>query len=84
MSTVISLKIPKNIASAARLPQKNIEKELKKELALQLYAIGALSFGKARELAETGVWEFHFLLGERKIPRNYNIEAYEEDLKTIR
>jgi predicted HTH domain antitoxin len=29
-------------------------------------------------------WDFHDLLGNRKIPRQYDVEDFEEDLKTIR
>ncbi|MFP4021015.1 MAG: UPF0175 family protein [Halanaerobium sp.] len=40
-----------------------------------------LSFGKARELAGLSKWEFHNLLGERKIERHYSMEDLKEDIE---
>ena len=80
----IIIEVPENIAATLRIPSnKDIGKELKKELALHLYEEGILSFGNAMKLAEMGVVEFHLLLGERKIPRHYGIDQYEEDIATV-
>ncbi|MBU4224990.1 MAG: UPF0175 family protein, partial [Chloroflexi bacterium] len=43
-----------------------------------------LSFGKARELAGMGKYEFGRLLGERGIPRHYGREELEDDLAYAR
>ena len=56
---------------------------MKRELAIRLYAKGLLSFGKARQLAGMTRWDFHDLLGEESIPRRYDVEELEEDLKTL-
>lgn len=82
MST-LSIDIPEEIILTAKIPRKNWDKEIKKELALQLYREGILSFANARRLCGLSKIEFHFLLGERKIPRQYDIEDYEEDLVNI-
>jgi predicted HTH domain antitoxin len=57
--------------------------EIRRELAVQLYAQGKLSAGKARELAEMTVYEFQGLLGSRGIPVNYGVEDFVDDLNTI-
>ena len=57
--------------------------EIRRELAVQLYAQGKLSAGKARELAEMTVYEFQCLLGSRGIPVNYGVEDFVDDLDTI-
>ena len=82
MST-LSINIPEEIISNAKIPRKKWDKEIKKELALQLYREGILSFADARRLSGLSKVEFHFLLGERQIPRQYDIDDYEEDLLNI-
>ncbi len=58
--------------------------ELKRELAIHLYGQDKLSFGKAREMSGMTVWEFQQFLGARKIPVQYDIEDYEEDISTLK
>jgi predicted HTH domain antitoxin len=76
----IHLEIPDSISQAIRLPSGERTKRLLIELAVSLYAQGILSFGKARELAEMGKYEFGRLLGERQIARHYGEGDLEEDL----
>jgi len=57
--------------------------EIRRELAIQLYAQGKLSTGKARELAEMTVVEFSCLLGSRGIPVTYEVDDFADDLETI-
>jgi predicted HTH domain antitoxin len=76
----LSLHIPGDVLNAVKFPPQEIERELRKELALALYQRGALSLGKARQLAETTLWEFEELLGERKIIRQYTAINLEEDI----
>ncbi|MCC5634835.1 UPF0175 family protein [Nostoc sp. CHAB 5844] len=77
----MQLSIPDSVLSAIRLPEKRIEQELLVELALALYSQELLSFGKARELARMGKYEFGQLLGERGINRHYELEELQDDLK---
>ena len=58
--------------------------EIRRELAVHLYARGKLSVGKARELAEMDVAAFQCLLGSREIPVNYGLEDFQDDLETIK
>lgn len=76
--------IPDSVLQAIRLPEDRIQDELLKELAVSLYDQGILSFGKARELAQLGKYEFGKLLGERKIVRHYGSEELEDDIKYAR
>ena len=80
----LELHIPDSVAQAIRMPEERMAQELMVELAIALYAKGALSFGKARELAEMGKYEFGRLLGERHIPRHYSEEDLEDDLSYAR
>lgn len=76
----LQLHIPDSVTQSIRLPEEHLAQELLKELAIALYAHGLLSFGKARELAGMGKYEFGRLLGERGIPRHYGREELEDDL----
>jgi predicted HTH domain antitoxin len=76
----LRLEIPKELSQATRLSAD----ELRREIALHLFEEQKLSFGKARELAQMPPWEFLQLLGSRGICLHYDIEEYEEDLKTLR
>ena len=80
----VQLQIPDTIVQAIRLPEERIVQELLVELAIALYFQGLLSFGKARELAGMGKYEFGQLLGERGIPRHYGQEELEDDLAYAR
>jgi len=76
----VNLSIPENIYLAMKIPDKQKKETLLRELALILYEQEILSFGKARELAKMSKWEFHELLGSRKIDRHYNIDDLKEDI----
>lgn len=77
----ITIDIPDSIVQAIRLPEKRIEKDIRIELSLSLYEQEILSFGKARELANLGKYEFGKLLGERQIVRHYGEEELKQDLE---
>jgi predicted HTH domain antitoxin len=57
--------------------------EIRRELAISLYAQGKLSAGKARELAEMNVIEFQCLLGAHDVSISYGVEDFQDDLATI-
>ncbi len=76
----VSLHIPDTIVQAIRLPEDQVGTELHKELAIALYERGYLAFGKARELAGMGKYEFGQLLGARAIPRHYGEEELIDDI----
>jgi len=77
------IEIPADVVSAIKLPRKELDRALKIELALHLYATGILSVGPARRLAEMSKMEFHFLLGQRRIERQYDLEDYKKDTANL-
>ncbi|GBC90891.1 hypothetical protein HRbin14_01646 [bacterium HR14] len=76
----LRIEIPEEVSLALRLPPEEAESELRKELALALYARGILPFGKARLLAGVGVREFAEMLAARQIPRHYSEDDLQIDL----
>ena len=80
----ISIEIPVNILRSVKLPPNEINERLKQELAVHLYEQGMLTFGKARELAGMSKWDFHELLGKRKIPRRYDEEELNRDIESLK
>ena len=76
----LNLSIPREVDIALKIPEKEKESVLLKELAISLYQGDILSFGKARELAKMSKWEFYDELGKRNITRHYTIENLKEDL----
>jgi len=80
MSSTISIEIPREILNSTQMTPG----ELRRELAIYLFQQGKLSFGKARELAGMNGWDFQSMLGSRNIPIHYEVQAYEEDLATLK
>jgi predicted HTH domain antitoxin len=76
----LTIAIPAEVHQALRLPPDDVESELRKELAVALYARGILPFGKARLLAGMSVSEFAELLGARQVARHYSEEDLQLDL----
>lgn len=76
----LQLHIPDSVTQSIRLPEERMTEELLKELAIVLYAHGFLSFGKARELAGLGKYEFGRVLGESGVLRHYGREELRDDL----
>lgn len=74
------IEIPREIASALRIPPEAAKREVLKELALALYARQILPLGKARHLASMTRRDFEDLLGERHIARAYTQEDLDEDI----
>lgn len=74
------LNIPGDVVSALRLPPAQVERELRTELALALYARQILPLGKARRLAAMTRRDFEELLGERQVPRAYTEDDLDEDI----
>ena len=62
------------------LPAQQLQEEMRRELALALYAQDRLSGGQARELAGMDRRAFIQLLGKRQISRHCGKEELEEDL----
>lgn len=80
---MVSISIPEDLLFSLKIPRPQWEKSLKKELSIHLYREGFLSFSNARKMAEMNKIEFHFLLGERGIFRQYDVEDYEKDMENL-
>lgn len=80
----LSIEIPEDVIIHLRLPPRNLEQELKKELAVHLYAEGLLPQASACRLAGMNRLAFAQLLGERQIPVRYTSQDLEQDLQTLR
>ena len=80
----VTLTIPSEVLAVAKIPRQRLELELKKELALQLYREGLISHFGACRLAGLEKSEFQYLLGQRGIAQQYDLEDYEQDMKEAR
>ena len=76
----LQVEIPDEIADSMRLPDTERKQRIKLELALSLYSQRILSFGKARQLAGMSKYHFGQMLGEREIPRHYDLDDLGDDL----
>jgi len=74
------VEIPEDVLSSIIIPRKELEIELKTDLAVVLYQREAISIGNARKLAGMSKWEFLEELGRRNIVRHYTEKELEEDL----
>jgi predicted HTH domain antitoxin len=79
----MTLDIPESILTAVKIPRNRLKTDLKRELALQLYREHMISFANAHRMADMSKVEFHYLLGERHIPRQYTEEDYEKDMENL-
>ncbi|NER35974.1 MAG: UPF0175 family protein [Oscillatoria sp. SIO1A7] len=72
--------IPDDILKSAEMS----EAELKLEIAIMLFQQDKISIGKARRLAEMNLLDFQREIAQRGICIHYDVEEFEEDLKTLR
>jgi predicted HTH domain antitoxin len=80
----VTLHIPDSVVEGLRIPEGELEQRLRTELAIALYALGALSLGKAAELAVSNRLLFGELLGQRGIPRHYGETELQQDASYAR
>ena len=78
------IEIPEDVVAHLHLPPRNVKQELKKELAVHLYAEGLLSEASACRLVGMTRLAFAQLLGERQIPVRYTSKDLGQDLQTLR
>lgn len=98
-SEVISARLPKErvklieeIAREEKVDKSTIldraldhyTREWKLNKAVESYREGVATLSKAAEIAEISVWEMINVLAEKKIPLQYDVEDFEEDLKALR
>jgi predicted HTH domain antitoxin len=75
----MSVVIPDDILLASQMT----EDELKLEIALLLYKQQKISSGKVRSWTGLTVIEFQHELAKRGLCLNYNVEEFEEDVRTL-
>ncbi len=80
----ITLRIPDEIASAIKLPRRQLDQQLAVEMAFALYGRGLLSMGSSRRLAKLDKWAFLDGLAERQIERHYSKSELDEDIDYAR
>lgn len=80
---MLSLSIPDSILHSLRLPEKTVQTDLLKLLAVKLYEKGALGLGKASELCARSRTEFMQILKEEGVCLNYDLAELERDLDTM-
>lgn len=75
----MTLNIPDSVLQGLRIPEGEIAERLRTELAIALYAQGALSLGKAAELAQLDRMPFGELVGQRGVVRHYGDAEFAQD-----
>ncbi|NEQ73206.1 MAG: UPF0175 family protein [Okeania sp. SIO2C9] len=75
----MSVVIPDDVLRAAKMS----EAQLKLEIAIMLFQQDKISIGKARRLAGINLLEFQREIAERGICIHYDVEEFEEDIKTL-
>jgi predicted HTH domain antitoxin len=76
----LTIEIPEEAVRALKMPASEVQVELTKEIALALYSRGALSVGKAAEMAGLRRVDFEQLLTRRRVERPYTATELESDL----
>ena len=77
---LLTLEIPDEVVNGMHLPASDAQSEVRKEVALALYARGLLSIGKATELAGVPRSNFEAILAKRHVERPYDATELERDL----
>lgn len=80
----VVLSIPDEIIDMIKMPRKDAEKELLKEMGFLLYERGFASMGVARRLSGLSKWEFIEGLKGRGILRHYDEKEMDEDITYAR
>jgi predicted HTH domain antitoxin len=80
----IELKLPTELVLAAKLDESNLSQETARIVALQLFREGTVSIGRAAELCSTPLAVFMDYAATHGVsPLNYDLDALEEDRRTI-
>ncbi|NER99781.1 MAG: UPF0175 family protein [Symploca sp. SIO1B1] len=75
----MSVVIPDDVLVSARMS----EAQLKLEIAIMLFQKNRISIGKARRLAGINLLEFQREISERSICIHYDVEEFDQDIKTL-
>jgi predicted HTH domain antitoxin len=80
----IAVEVPDVVLASGSWTREGIESEVRREVALALYRSGAVSEGKAAQVACMNRLAFSQLLGERQVERNYSVEDLRHDMEWAR
>ncbi|MFH0924766.1 MAG: UPF0175 family protein [bacterium] len=80
---MICIEIPDEIAFQLRIPQKQVEMQLKRELAIHLVVEGICTLAQGARLAQMDRIAFERLLGERRVPWTGTIDDIKKELQTF-
>lgn len=80
---MLVLSIPDSVRHSLKLPEKSVQQDLLKLLAVKLYEKGALGLGKASELCGVSRNEFLHILKEEQVFLNYDDEELDRDITTL-
>jgi len=80
----MNISLPEDLVGSMRIPEAEVEGEVLKELAVALYARGALTAGKARKLGRLDHWQFLEALKQRQVDLRHADDDVEEDLAHAR
>jgi predicted HTH domain antitoxin len=76
----MTITLPENIPAL----QKMTEADVKRELALSLYAARSITLIQAVDLSLMNFFDFQSLLRDRRIPQHYDESDFEKDLLALR
>lgn len=76
----MTVTLPENIPAL----QSMTEAEVKRELALALYAARRITLIQAADLGMMSFFDFQSFLRDRQIPQHYNENDFEKDLMLLR
>jgi len=74
------MRIPDELLQTAHMS----EAEMLQEIAVLLYAKEKITLAQASRLAEMDRLQFQHLLASRRIPVNFGVSDFEQDLATLR
>jgi predicted HTH domain antitoxin len=77
----LTIVIPDSALASLQLPPEQLRRELQEDLAVILYARGALPVGKAMELAGVTRREFEALLKARNVERPFEDSELDRELR---
>ena len=80
---MLSLNIPDAVLHSLKMPEKTVQQDLMKLLAVKLYEKGALGLGKASELCSVNRTDFLHILKEENVFLNYDDEELDRDLAAL-
>lgn len=79
----LTLTLPGESLIGIRLPPRELQRELRRRLAVALYSDGILSGASACRMAEMEKTEFQHLVGERGVTQPLTDADFEQDLENL-